>query len=160
MSSYIHFYLRDGDRFLPIKTASRSSEYYNYFEPYAPYGKVAPLRRPQVDYVRADIVRDIEDLRSQQAEVEQELSLIPSFNNDLSEKIEAIRHAQDCLSDCAENLASLEQVKQFSIFLEDILDEAAESHYAEDERFHINPDEYIYVGIECGYPTTADIAAP
>ena len=156
MSQYIHFFVRSTDRLLPIRTTSRSSSIYHFYGNYAPYGKVRALSMQDLQNIREEIdirigewTRRIEDERTN-------LQLIASFNNSIEDKIEALESARDSIRENEESVNEMKEALAFTYFLMDMYNEADDTKY-EDETARLNPNKYLYFGIECGTPSIAEI---
>ena len=156
MSQYIYFFVRSTDRLLPIHTASRSSSIYRFFSDYAPYEKARALSIQELQDIREEIdirigewMRRIEDERTN-------LQLIASFNNSVEDKIEALESARDSIGENEEYISEMKEALAFTSFLIDIYNEADDTKY-EDETARLNPNKYLYFGIECGTPSIAEI---
>lgn len=151
MSSYLHFFLRDNDKFLPIGTYGRGSELYQAFNDAVPYAKIAPITNAVLDSIKDDLRSSIEGSRAEERRIEDRIQLISSFNNSVEEKIEALYNLDDYLVEAREDVEAKNLAMAFISFLYDILDEALYGCEG------IDPEAYIYAGIECGDPKIEDI---
>ena len=151
MSSYLHFFLRDGDKFLPLATYGRGSQLYQLFTDAAPYAKIAPVTNAVLDRIKNDARSSIERSRAEISRIEDRIRLIGTFNNSIDEKIELIHDQDDFLVEMREDIEEKNMAMAFISFLYDILDEA---HYGEEG---LDAEAYLYCGIECGYPKIEDI---
>ena len=156
MSQYIHFFVRSTDRLLPIYTTSNYSSIYRFFGDYAPYEKARALSMQELQNIREEIdirigewTRRIEDERTN-------FQLIASFNNSIEDKIEALENARDSIRENEEFVNEMKEALAFTSFLMDIYNEADDTKY-EDETARLNPNKYLYFGIECGTPSIAEI---
>ena len=156
MSQYIHFFVRSTDRLLPIYTTSNYSPIYRFFGDYAPYEKARALSMQELQNIREEIdirigewTRRIEDERTN-------FQLIASFNNSIEDKIEALENARDSIRENEEFVNEMKEALAFTSFLMDIYNEADDTKY-EDETARLNPNKYLYFGIECGTPSIAEI---
>ena len=156
MSQYIHFFVRSTDRLLPIYTTSNYSPIYHFFNDYAPYEKARALSIQELQNIREEIdirigewTRRIEDERTN-------LQLIASFNNSVEDKIEALETARDFIGENEEYISEMKEALAFTSFLINIYNEADYTKY-EDETARLNPNKYLYFGIECGTPSIAEI---
>ena len=156
MSQYIHFFVRSTDRLLPIRTTSRSSSIYHFFSDYAPYGKVRALSMQDLQNIREEINTQIDEWTRHVEENRANLQLIASFNNSIEDKIEALEAARDSIRENEESVNEMKEALAFTYFLMDMYNEADDTKY-EDETAQLNPNKYLYFGIECGTPSIAKI---
>ena len=156
MSQYIHFFVRSTDRLLPIRTTSRSSSIYHFFSDYAPYGKVRALSMQDLQNIREEINTQIDEWTRHVEENRANLQLIASFNNSIEDKIEALEAARDSIRENEESVNEMKEALAFTYFLMDMYNEADDTKY-EDETAQLDPTKYLYFGIECGTPSTAEI---
>ena len=156
MSQYIHFFIRSTDKLLPIYTASRSSSIYLSFNDYAPYEKARALSIQELQDIREEINTRIDEWTRRIEEERTNLQLIASFNNSVEDKIEAIESTRDFIRKNEELVNEMKEALAFTYFLIDIYNEADYTKY-EDETARLDPNKYLYFGIECGRPSIAEI---
>ena len=156
MSQYIHFFIRSTDKLLPIRTESRSSSIYHFFSDYAPYEKARALSMQELQDIREEINIRIDEWTRRIEEDRTNLQLIASFNNSVEDKIEAIESARDSIRENEELVNEMKEALAFTYFLIDMYIEADDTKY-EDETARLNPNKYLYFGIECGTPSIAEI---
>ena len=156
MSQYIHFFVRSTDRLLPICTASRSSAISHFFSDYAPYGKARALSMQDLQNIREEINTQIDEWTRHIEENRANLQLIASFNNSIEDKIEALESARDSIRENEEFVREMKEALAFTYFLMGMYNEADDTKY-EDETARLNPNKYLYFGIECGIPSIAKI---
>ena len=156
MSQYIHFFVRSTDRLLPIHSASHSSSIYHFFCDYAPYEKARALSMQELKEIREEISIRIDEWTHRIEEDRTNLQLIASFNNSIEDKIEAIESARDFIRENEECVNEMKEALAFTYFLMNIYNEADDTKY-EDETARLNPNKYLYFGIECGTPSIAKI---
>ena len=156
MSQYIHFFVRSTDKLLPIYTASRSSSIYLSFSDYAPYGKAYALSIQELQDIREEINTRIDEWTHRIEEERTNLQLIASFNNSVEDKIEAIETARNSIRENEELVNEMKEALAFTYFLINIYNEADDTKY-EDETARLNPNKYLYFGIECDTPSIAEI---
>ena len=156
MSQYIHFFVRSTDRLLPIRTTSHSSSIYYFFSDYAPYGKARALSMQELQNVREEINMQIDELTRRIEGDRTNLQLIASFNNLIEDKIEALEFARDSIRENEESINEMRETLAFTYFLMGIYNEADDTKY-EDEMAWLDPTKYLYLGIECGTPSIAEI---
>ena len=156
MSQYIHFFVRSTDRLLPIYTTSHSSSIYRFFNDYAPYEKARALSMQELQEIREEISIRIDEWTHRIEEDRTNLQLIASFNNSVEDKIEALETARDSIREKEEIVNEMKEALAFTYFLMNIYNEADDTKY-EDETARLNPNKYLYFGIECGTPSIAEI---
>ena len=156
MSQYIHFFVRSTDRLLPIRTASRSSFIYHFFSDYAPYEKARALSMQDLQNIRDEINLQIDEWTRRIEEDRTNLQLIASFNNSVEDKIEALESARDSIREHEESVNEMKEALAFTYFLMDMYNEADDTKY-EEEKARLNPNKYLYFGIECGTPSITEI---
>lgn len=153
MSSYIHFFLRCGDKFLPIGTYGRSTHIYQAFEHFAPWERIRPVTIHFLDGVK-NTLKDLDSLVSDITAARERIFQIGAFNNSIDEKLNAINSIEEEIAESKEEVEEIRNARNFIGFLYDILDEAEYSSA------QLNANEYLYVGLECGGSVTvADIAS-
>lgn len=158
MSQYISFHLktRDGD-FLPIACFSRSNVYYEFACDRVPsYKEEVPFTRETLNYIRDDIKEAKEREVEYLAACKERLQLVSSMNNTLEEKMEYIYDIQESIKDTNERIEELNNCDMFYCTLGYILEEAEDTKYYSDQSKRLNPDDYIYAGIECSLPGNPD----
>lgn len=150
MSSYLHFFLRSGDKFLPLATYGRGSEVYRTFGN-MPYGHVCALTNQTLDSIRAELREGLERSRHELDRIDARIAQIGQFSGSIDEKLEAIYAEEENFEEVRESIKEGECTDHFISFLYDILDEA---RYGGEG---IDPEAYLYAGIECSNPTIEDI---
>ena len=156
MSQYIHFFIRSTDKLLPIYTTSHSSSIYRFFSDYAPYEKARALSIQELQDIREEINIRIDEWTRRIEEKRTNLQLIASFNNSVEDKIEAIESARNAIRENEEYINEMKEALAFTYFLIDMYIEADDTKY-EDETARLDPNKYLYFGIECGTPSIAEI---
>ena len=156
MSQNMCFFIRSTDRLLPIHSASHSSSIYRFFSDYAPYEKARALSIQELQEIREEINTRIDEWTRRIEEERTNLQLIASFNNSVEDKIEAIESARDSIRENEEYVNEMKEALAFIYFLMDIYIEADDTKY-EDETARLDPNKYLYFGIECGTPSIAEI---
>ena len=156
MSQYIHFFIRSTDKLLPIRTDSRSSPIYHFYSDYAPYEKARALSMQELKEIREEISIRIDEWTHHIEEDRTNLQLIASFNNSVEDKIEALESARNAIRENEEYVNEMKEALAFTYFLMDMYNEADGTKY-EDETARLNPNKYLYFGIECGTPSIAEI---
>lgn len=157
MSSYMYFFVRKNENFLPLVCYSRSNAIYEAFSDFAPYEKVRPLTSGFVSDVLNEQSEDLSELKKHLKDYHDELTLIASFNNSVEDKMQAIYDARGSIEETEEIIEECEYAIAFCRFLLDILDEADGTKYYEDENLHLDPAHYLYYGVECGDNITSEM---
>lgn len=157
MSSYINFFIRSDDKFLPLGDFSRSSEIYQRLHNDVPYEKLRALTYNKLDSIEDDIIEDKRVLNDKIRNYKKEIDLIATFNNSTEEKLEAINSTKEVIRDCQESIDELDFAKGWFNSLCRMIDSA--SDYTDENYNHlINADKYIYAGIEAPcVPTLKDV---
>lgn len=151
MSQYIFFYIRAEDRMMPIGTFSQSHNVFQLFHDCVPYEKIAPLDTAKLDPIH-DSAREYircttEDLEREKAILQQ----IPSFSNSVEDKLDAIREQQNLVDSLEDELNEWRDAIAYVELLYQIIDVAEDTNWMEDKSLHIDPHQYLWVGIETGY---------
>lgn len=152
MSQYIQFFIKTNeDNFLPIATYSRSSKVFQYFREYVPYEKISNVSDMTTQYIMNDITADYRSYKETIEKNKKAIERVYSFkDNDVSEKIEIIEGYEEYIEEVEEEIKELDYTKYFIYFLNDIIEEAEYDH-------NVKNKDYIYAGIEVGYPTLEDV---
>jgi len=152
MSTYINFFMRRADEFIPIVSFSRSSYIYKVAANYAPYAKIAPfsteILKNCCNAIKEEKNRIKEKINIEKSHVE----YIKNFNNSVSDKLEAIAECESSIKDWEEELEDARRAQYFFTFLEDMTDEILYVDYNKAET-----NKYIYAGIEVNIPTVEDV---
>jgi hypothetical protein len=149
MSSYIHFFIRKGDTFIPIGTYGRSTRVYEAFEHDAPWEQIRAVTAADLDRIRNTLISE-EYYDTQLAELRRKMELIGTFTNTIEDKIDALDELEAEMEDWKDARKETRAARAFIGFLYDILDEADYGDATMD------PAATIYVGMECGYNVTAE----
>ena len=110
----------------------------------------------ELQNIREEINRQINEGTHRIEEERTNLQLIASFNNSIEDKIEALESARDSIREDEESVNEMKEALAFTYFLMDMYNEADDTEY-EDETARLNPNKYLYFGIECGTPSIAKI---
>lgn len=159
MSQYVEFYLRVGDRFAPILTRSRSTNLYQMVSHSVPYEGIRALDRDDIREFIEDARAEIHRIEGNIARQQKQLAMIPDFENTVDEKLQAIGETQDYIEELEQELDYAKGDLAFFNMLDDMWEEAEQTKWYKDEHPEgvIDPDRYIYAGVECGFPTLEDI---
>lgn len=152
MSSYIEFYLRKGENYLPLGAWSRNSKLYEVFKDFAEYNNAIPFTRENLDIIYDDINNEIANVKKQIKKYKKNIKFFTKSRLNYEDLIEGYNSFQSEIEEYKEELSSLKKAKSWAYALNEILHEAEDTCYYSDKSLYINPDEYIYVGIDCGNP--------
>ena len=155
MSQYIHFFIRHENEFLPIATYSRSTYIYQSIN--APYEHIRAVRKQTVDSIKQDILFDIDKCKEDIKSLTENKSLITSFNNSIEEKWEMISGIDESINESKRILNEMQSAYEFLSFIGNMISEAHDTKYDEDKPNWLDPDKYVYMGVECYRPTINDI---
>ena len=150
MSAYIQFFIRSEDAFMPISVYSRNNTIYQYFDEYAPWGKIKPVTRELLRKVRDNINEDLAAIQKKYDQAKEMKEWIATLNNSLEEKMEYIENIEEALGEYCEEIDRLIYTKYYLTFLDDVIGSV-------EYEGHIDYKNYLYVGIEVGNPTVDDI---
>lgn len=153
MSMYINFFMRRDEKFFPIGSYSRNHNIFKAFDNYAPWEKIRPLTVVALRQIGNECSQMKTECEHRIEEKEKKKQLVASFNNSVEEKYEVICDLDDSIDELRQERAEEEMAEYFCIFLEAMIDEI---RYGESNE-EIDPNAYLYVGIEIGNPTPNDI---
>lgn len=155
MSQYTHIFVRHNDEFIELGCYSRSNKIAEIFNRTAPYEKIA-------SYTSADILDCVNEVREEieryevlKKSYQERLAQIPSFNNSIEDKMDAMTELQNGIVEIEDELTEYKYAKSVLLFLSHIADE-----YEMNVKYEGAKDQpRVYVGIECGSnPTLEDVA--
>lgn len=152
MSQYVQFFIKTNENnFLPIATYSRSSKIFQYFREYVPFEKIGNINDKTVQYIMNDITTDYKSYKETIEKNKKTIERVSSFkDSDISEKIEIIERYEEYIEEMQEEIEELNYTKYFIYFLNEMIEEAKYDH-------NVKNKDYIYAGIEVGYPTLEDV---
>lgn len=153
MSYYVNFFMRRGEKFFPIGSYSRNHNIFKAFDNYAPWEKIRPLTVAALRQIGNECSQMKTECERRIEEKEKKKQLVASFNNSVEEKYEVICDLDDSIDELRQEHIEEEMTEHFCIFLEAMIDEI---RYGESNE-EIDPNAYLYVGIEIGNPTPNDI---
>ena len=143
MSSYVNFYLRINDLFVPIGSYSRSSEMYQTMYHYCPYGKIKALTKENLYEVINDLETRAQRIKDFRAADEKRCDMIMQANNALEEKMEAISDIMSGFNEMDTNIKevsfSVDTLRVFSNMIEE---------FSYNNKFSNDYNHYLYAGIE------------
>lgn len=151
MSSYVEFFIKAGDFYAPIYSECRSGAIYQAFQYQVPYEQSRALTQKDLDEVCSE-------QRSEKATYEQRISAaqekiewLRTSTLSAEERMEAYNDECEMMEYYKEEIANADRVMNFCSWLSDIMEEV---RYLPDtaKRLEVDPDHYIFVGIDCGNP--------
>ena len=150
MSSYINFYQRLDDKFIPIGSYSRNFTIYSVLQPIVPYGKIIPLTLSDFEEAQDDIKEDKKRYKELLAEEENTISLIMNAaNTDIGDKLAAVQNCKANIADIQEAIDEYDFANHILQFYTTLYEEY---HYIPDNYKPTNDNNhYIYAGVDaCG----------
>lgn len=147
MSSYINFYQRLDNKFIPIGSYSRNSTIYSILQPIVPYGKIMPLTPSEFAEAQNDIKEDKKRYKELLAEEENTISLIMNAaNTDIRDKLAAV---QDCKNNIADIQETIDEYDFANHMLQFYITLYEEYRYIPDsDKLTNDNNHYIYAGVE------------
>lgn len=144
---------------MPISSYSRANWLFDAFSGYVPYEKIKALNLGVISCVLGKVDEEISKTESELEEISKQEELILRFDNTVSDKIEAIKVCDKKAKECERFLKELKSADSFLCFLADIIEAAKETKWAtyDDREKILDPEKYLYCGIECAFPTVDDI---
>lgn len=152
MSQYVNFFIKVRNDFIPVGSYSRNSDIYQMFRDWAPYEKITSLNQSAIESFLAENEREIIKWRNMFESNQRLEKEINSWNNSIEEKFDAIENLRETNSQIEETLEEKIRTKSFLHILSSMIEEIRWTN-----SFEAEPENYIYVGIEIGYPTFEDI---
>lgn len=155
MSQYIYFYVKtNNDIYYPLGTFGRSHVIYEMFEDYAPYEKVAPLTKGFIKEAIDEMEIHITNLNNSINATNEAIDFLKTAAGDMDERIERL---YELVNDKAETKEEIERQKSAIAFGRTLLYMISEAeddnaYSSENYKYGIDPEKYIYVGIESGNP--------
>lgn len=143
MSSYIHFFARKGDVFVPLGVYGRSTRVYNAFESLVSYGHIRALSADELMIAHSYLLSEA-DFEAKIASIRKRIELITKFNNSIGDKINVIHDLEEEIEESRELQRDERDARAFIGILHGIIDVAAFGNVNS-----FNPDECVYAGIEC-----------
>lgn len=153
MSCYVNFFMRRGEKFFPIGSYSRNHNIFKAFDNYAPWEKIRPLTVAALEQIENECSQMKAECERRIEGKEKKKQLVASFNNSVEEKYEIICDLDDSIEELNQERADEEMAEHFCIFLENMIDEI---RYGESNE-GVDPNAYLYVGIEISNPTLNNI---
>lgn len=150
MSSYIYFYIRGRKELVPVYESSRSSTMYQNLYHELPYDKVRAVSDSELREFISIFENEIESYQGEIARRKEKLKLIPSFQNSIEKKLEAIDRIEESLEDYEEEIAAAQDCIAVLRTLRGAI-EAIRYNNGYDA------DKYVYAGVDCWCPPLAAV---
>lgn len=152
MSTYIDFFIRRGDEFIPISDYSRNSIIYRIANSYAMWEKVSPLSKAGIEQMITEAERQQRAYQESIVEVKAKIAQLKDLSCTWNEALEYLDDYEEAIQEYEQDIKEARYAKHFFGFLIDIIETV---QYADKKEYDYN--NYIYVGIEIGHPTVKDI---
>ena len=152
MSTYINFFIRRGDDFVPLGDYSRNSIIYRIANSYAMWEKVSPLSKAGIEQMITEAERQQRAYQESIVEVKAKIAQLKDLSCTWNEALEYLDDYEEAIQDYEQDIKEARYAKHFFGFLIDIIETV---QYADKKEYDYN--NYIYVGIEIGHPTVKDI---
>ena len=156
MSQYINGYLRvSDDKFIPLFSYSRSSDFYQVAQYYAPYEKIRAISWDDLQEIHEKLEESYKNYEDLIKRYQDEIDFILKMNNDAEDKIELINDHLNSIDNIKEEMKNIPYWMGRVNMLEDIIEENRKSEYSENP-ISRDEDDIIYFGIETGYVVTLE----
>ena len=152
MSTYINFFIRRGDNFIPLGDYSRNSIIYRIANSYAMWEKVSPLSKAGIEQMITEAERQQRAYQESIAETKTRIAQLKDLSCTWNEALEYLDGYEEAIQEYEQDIKEARYAKHFFGFLIDIIETV---QYADKKEYDYN--NYIYVGIEIGHPTVKDI---
>ena len=148
MSSYVNFYLRMNETFIPITDYSRNSTIYQFVAHGAPYGKIKPVTLDMIEDYISNAVDRINEIEESINKEKSTISIImDAKGNSLEEKVDYLEEINNLIEDYEHEKEYVRKAICFFGVLEDMIENRRFcSERFEDFKNDFN--HYIYVGEE------------
>lgn len=152
MSTYIDFFIRRGDDFIPLSDYSRNSIIYRIANSYAMWEKVSPLSKASIEQMIKETEQQQRACQESIAETKTKIAQLKDLSCTWNEALEYLDEYEGAIQEYEQDIKEARYAKHFFGFLIDIIETV---QYADNKEYDYN--NYIYVGIEIGQPTVKDI---
>jgi DNA gyrase/topoisomerase IV subunit B len=152
MSTYINFFIRRGDNFIPLGDYSRNSIIYRIANSYAMWEKVSPLSKAGIEQMITEAERQQRAYQESITKIKAKMAQLKDLSCTWNEALEYLDGYEEAIQEYEQDIKEARYAKHFFGFLIDIIETV---QYADKKEYDYN--NYIYVGIEIGHPTVKDI---
>lgn len=159
MSQYVNFFIRIGDRFAPIFSRSRSFTLYQVTSHELPYEGIRAIKVSDIKRWKSAIDHEIKKAEKSIIDEKERIEMVGRFNNSVQEKLDFIDDTKIFIEDAEVEIEEMKSSIAFLEILEEMLDEADSTKYYNNDYPDrvLDPDKYIYAGVECGLPGLEDV---
>ena len=150
MSTYMDFFVRHGDDFIPLGDFSRNSIIYPTMVDCVnvPWEKIIPLTLDNLHAAQTHAHKRSIDARGYIEILKDRIEEVKGFNNSVEEKLEQIEEYRDEIAEWRQEVEEARYAENYFYFLMDLIEAVHDD---------IDVNKYIYAGIEIGRPTVEDI---
>lgn len=152
MSTYINFFIRRGDNFIPLGDYSRNSIIYRIANSYAMWEKVSSLSKAGIEQMIIEAERQQRAYQESITKIKAKMAQLKDLSCTWNEALEYLDGYEEAIQEYEQDIKEARYAKYFFGFLIDIIETV---QYADKKEYDYN--NYIYVGIEIGHPTVKDI---
>ena len=148
MSSYINFYLRMNETFIPLTDYSRNTTVYRFVASGVPYGKIKPVTLDMIDNYISNAVDRIAEIEESIAKEKSRISFImDAKGNSLEEKLDYLDGINNLIEDDEDEKECVRKAIRFFGILRDMI---GNREYCSEQfkDFKNDFNHYIYVGEE------------
>lgn len=149
MSTYVDFFVRHGDDFIPLGDFGRNSIIYHTMKDCTnvPWEKIIPLTSDDLQAAQTHAHKHNTDALDYINTLKSRIEEVKSFNNSVEEKLEQIEMYRGEIEEWRQEAEEARYAENYFYFLADLIESAHD----------IDANKYIYAGIEIGQPTVEDI---
>lgn len=156
MSQYLNFFIRCERQFVPLFSFSRNSYLYRVFSKEAKCEKIVAVNINTIETAKNRLRDYIEAYQSRINVHEREQIAIPSFNNTVEEKLEAIRGLSGAIEELESEISELKTALTYCEAMNDILETARYGDKIPALPMYTE-ESLLYMGIEISSPKVGDI---
>ena len=156
MSSYVEFFIKAGDFYAPIYSESRSGAIYQAFQYQVPYEQSRALTQKDLNEVCNEQRSEKADLERRISAAQEKIEWLRTSTLSAEERMEEYNGEREMVEYYKEEIAHADYVMNFCSWLGEMLEEI---RYRSDtcKRLAVDPDHYVFVGIDCGNPGFKDL---
>lgn len=136
MSSYVEFYVEQGETYINVGSYSRSNPMYQVLSDMVPYEKGKVLDETLFNEAEKEFEAVIKNYKDRVAELKNIINLVGTMEGSIDEKIEAIEERQSWIKEYEEDIEMYEaQLMHFKTFYHMV-------------NPYIKPEIKVWVGVE------------
>lgn len=155
MSTYCNYFLRHNDTFLPIGDYSSCNPHCYLIKDIVPFGKMIPLTEDILSELLDKCDLKVKENNKELEQLQEQKEDIMQANNSLDDKMHYIFDLSKEMAELDTDNDRLQDAHSFFCFLSNMIFSA---HEYEDNKLKLDPDNYIYAGLETPMiPTVEDI---